>query len=1003
MSSYIALRLTVQEPPPPPPPPQESDLLPRLLVLDADNVVAGGTLHLSWQIKNQGAAAADSTSTVAVRITSSASDPSGSNATTGSTAALAAGETAPQSATITVPSDPGTYYVWVIADVNEEVTNQTTRNNDTLRSTAFTVFSADPPQFADLIPASILLGANTVEIDGTLHVSWNILNQGGDAADHTSTTAVRITSSAASPAGSNAATVATSALAAGASVAQSADITVPHTAGTYYVWIIADSAGTVTNQSDTANDTLRSGAFTTFVVTPVPPPDASNTLVIQNASGVAVTNYPLQFGRPFVRGEILHYPQVLINGTPVTTQANVKNRHTDTSCKFAVIAVIVPLIPAAGTVTLTFRDQPAGNTTALSKADMLDASYNFDATMQLAFTGGANASASARTMLNAGHYTLWAPGSIAQTVEIADDTAGRAYDLGNGDGFHPFRPRFYATFWPALHKVYIRYVGENGLATELEDLKYTLTLGIGNTSPSTVYTIDLTGTVGDLKLHWFATRWTKHYWLGGTPEPKININHNMAYLSATKYLPNFDTSLTVPEATIAAKYTAWRARANDLYDATWNGKGFWQSGMGAPGGRSEIAPYPDWTVYWIYTGDWRMRDYAIGQAELAAAFPCHLREGHTTKRLSRNDVALSGTGLGHVASITDRKTICLASMALYNYASTLVADRATIVGAFSQKWTYNQAHEPAPFFPQYILTGEPWYLDQMYMWAGFGAMQANGAVPTTVGGRGPTGAEGVLTLQLRGQGWAIRSRAEVALAAPDDAPEKEYFTYLISDAIARWEGGLDIVGTSLDSDPTKVWGSLRGNYFTNNGGPFARQPPTLHNWEANGNPTVANATVQNNESQGIFQVGTVGNFTSPWMLMYDLYGFGRAQELGFPIEAIMTYTNKWFTDAILHSGEPRLIRVYQMPVEKKGGGFMTFSEILTNGLTSNYLASVLPPTFISDLGPDGRTFWAAPGMAMAKDFGISEASSAYAWYKTHVYDAVPGKNTNPKWAIVPRA
>jgi hypothetical protein len=32
----------------------------------------------------------------------------------------------------------------------------------------------------------------------------------------------------------------------------------------------------------------------------------------------------------------------------------------------------------------------------------------------------------------------------------------------------PFRPRFYATFWPATSQVFVRAVGENGLSTELE-------------------------------------------------------------------------------------------------------------------------------------------------------------------------------------------------------------------------------------------------------------------------------------------------------------------------------------------------------------------------------------------------------------------------------------------------------------------------------------------------------------------------------------------------------
>ena len=71
---------------------------------------------------------------------------------------------------------------------------------------------------------------------------------------------------------------------------------------------------------------------------------------------------------------------------------------------------------------------------------MLDPKFDFDAKMQLRFTSGAAAAASARQMLQSGHYTLWTSGQIAQTIELADDGAAATYDLGNGDGHHPFRP-----------------------------------------------------------------------------------------------------------------------------------------------------------------------------------------------------------------------------------------------------------------------------------------------------------------------------------------------------------------------------------------------------------------------------------------------------------------------------------------------------------------------------------------------------------------------------------
>ena len=63
---------------------------------------------------------------------------------------------------------------------------------------------------------------------------------------------------------------------------------------------------------------------------PIPKPDpvraakADHTVRITNMSGVVQRNYPLRFARPFICGEIAHYPQLLVNGAAAPTQADVR-------------------------------------------------------------------------------------------------------------------------------------------------------------------------------------------------------------------------------------------------------------------------------------------------------------------------------------------------------------------------------------------------------------------------------------------------------------------------------------------------------------------------------------------------------------------------------------------------------------------------------------------------------------------------------------------------------
>src|SRR5205085_22334 len=124
-----------------------------------------------------------------------------------------------------------------------------------------------PPATSDLVPENIALGSSSVAAGGSLTVNWDILNQGTAAANASSTTEVRITSSPTSAAGTNLVGVSTSALAAGASQAESANLTVPTTPGTYYVWVIADNFTAVSNQSNTTNDLQHSASFTVAPVT----------------------------------------------------------------------------------------------------------------------------------------------------------------------------------------------------------------------------------------------------------------------------------------------------------------------------------------------------------------------------------------------------------------------------------------------------------------------------------------------------------------------------------------------------------------------------------------------------------------------------------------------------------------------------------------------------------------------------------------------------------------
>ncbi|MGH7063696.1 MAG: hypothetical protein ACREET_06435, partial [Stellaceae bacterium] len=709
----------------------------------------------------------------------------------------------------------------------------------------------------------------------------------------------------------------------------------------------------------------------------------------------------MQLGRPFLKGEIAHAPRVLLNGKPIASQADVKNRYPDGSVEFAVIAVVLPNLPIGASQTLTFADQPKPDNAPMSRAQLLDPAYNFDAVISATATaaGAQPQTASARAMLQAGDYKIWTSGPIAQTIILGDDSTARKYDIGLGDGHRPLRPRFVATFWPAGHRVLVRAVGENDLTTEVEDLAYTLAVRAGARSAHVVYTGDLTGTQATHpKKQWAMTNWSRSFWLGGTPSPQVDIDYNLAYLESTRWLPGYDTSIKPTEALLAGEYALWTGRPHDLYDGAWDG-GVWQNAMGTAGERQEIGPYPTWDVLWLYTGDWRMRQMALGLDDLAASFPGNMRETDPTRRLQRADpTGLSPeTGLGHTVSITDRRSTEFFGPG-YIFTQGRAADRPIQVGPFSlhNPWAFDGAHQPQPWFVPYVLTGDPWYLDEAYLWAGFSASRYPGGVTNAAYGRGPTGAEGVIDDELRGAGWVLRSRAETALMAPDSDPEKAYFTTLTNDALARWEGSFGISGTPFDGSAVKLWGAKYGDYYSSNGGPFSGKVPPLGNWESNGKPTSSPpvSDVLSGEATGVFVPGAVGSWTSPWMQYYAIYGLGRAKEIGFAAEPMLAHTAVWLTGLVNNSGYPELVAQYREPVEARGGGFFATWAALIAALEPSWLTGAgyvstdggisLPAYWAQNLNADGRQGWALAAAGFLT--GEPGGAQMWSWMQANVYN-----------------
>jgi hypothetical protein len=574
---------------------------------------------------------------------------------------------------------------------------------------------------------------------------------------------------------------------------------------------------------------------------------------------------------------------------------------------------------------------------------------------------------SARTMLTAANSgpgctngpvtslcTYWTSGSVATSILLADATGG--YDFGSGDGHTPFRPKFYATFWPATGQVWVRPIGQNAQTTYSEDIPFDMYMCTGYPScvqgtqgyPASGY-YDMTGDTGIEDWAWSTFDWP--LWIGGVPTPEINIDNNISYWDQTHILPHYDPSLVMNESDLDTYYEYYYSTGGgapgiegftyDIFSTNMR----WPTYMENYGGQAYIGLNPTWDTFWLYSPNWKMRQMSVATTNLAGVYPLAAEESRTGFRLSRADTSGSSTGLGYPVSITDN------SCNIDDSAGSPANCFPTGPNDGPYKSSVALTHEPEPFFLPYYLTGDEWYLNMKQEWSSVNAMSSVTRGPSSdyeyILDRGNAAA--------RGEAWPTRDLINGAFITPDSSPEKSYLTYIVNDVLASDEGGLNI------TDPVYSSGST-GNQNAYNYGATRRDsaaclnqtsPPST---DCGGTPVTVplgfwSGAAQNtpNADQsapyvGGFCCGEMGfttntgiyGFTDPWMEWYLSGVIGRATELGYhalPLlesqTAILQDINGQTTTAA-----KVLVASYEFPANQVNGGWIqsSINAVVANNL-----------------------------------------------------------------------
>jgi len=458
---------------------------------------------------------------------------------------------------------------------------------------------------------------------------------------------------------------------------------------------------------------------------------------IQN-TGAAQTNVPFTFGQVFAVGQLSPSEGLaakMADGTVIRLQTDVKATHPDGSVRHAIISGILPSLAAGQVQKIELAKSTASPRSTVTVHDLLDAGLTSNVTItvdKVKYTASLAEAVAKEAQIN------WLSGTIANEW-IA------SVPLKNEAGIaHPLLTARFAVRWynGLTRQARVEVVVENNktFAAGARNLTYDVNVEVAGRS---VYRQNnLT--------HYHHARWHQYAWWDASREPAINIQHNTAYLIASKAVSNYDQNLVIPESALASL-------GNSINPSNTGPMkiGPVLAYMGTTGGRGDIGPLPGWSVNYLLTMDKRAKDVMMAAAEGSASWSVHYRDEKTNYPVrTDNDANKRISTHGNLSNYGPLPVPRCANND-WNLCSSPYGD--------------DTAHQPSLVYLPYLVTGEYYYLEELQFWAAWNPL---GTDPNYSGlGQGL-----VRWQQVRGQAWSLRTLGHTAYITPDADPMKSYFT-----------------------------------------------------------------------------------------------------------------------------------------------------------------------------------------------------------------------------------
>lgn len=455
---------------------------------------------------------------------------------------------------------------------------------------------------------------------------------------------------------------------------------------------------------------------------------AANVTSFALTSTVGGTLLPFTIGHAFKQGDI---PTGQYVSSDLTTfQADVRNRWSDDSVKYAVLSGRKTLTANVASMCLLGRTSTVPTGTNLTEANLIGAAP----TASIALSGF-------------GTVTLT---SLMGTAALVRTIAGVQmsefhYRAAVGSDAH-LTAWFYVRLYTGNH-IEIETCVENGYLNVA-----------GPTVKTYIPTLTINGTVrynngGAALTHKHHNRWAMPFWYG--TDPQITPAHDTTYLRSTKQVPNYG-NMTIS----AAKLNSLTQTIVPFQLAGYH------SPMGDTGFAESIGLLNNWDAIYLVTGDSRAYKSVIANAYAAGRYEVHFRD-ETTQRPPR---VMSYVHLGY-AGATDGALLPVES------------------GGVTDGWDI--PHHPPIAYLAYLVSGRWYFMEELQMVAAanlffqrdafsnngtrWGSATSLHTVFSTISGSATN----------RGTGWALRTLAYAINVSPDSD------TGIRNDLIAHYQDNID--------------------------------------------------------------------------------------------------------------------------------------------------------------------------------------------------------------------